>query len=169
MAFTWFVRLLTLLVWAGAAGSATFWALKHVQSDDGTGTVATIAPPLAQASPADMQRVLGRNLVAPVVAAAAPPRPADPAARFALLGVVADRGNSGVALLSIDGKAARPYRVGTEVEDGVKLVKVAAREATLEGSKGGQSFTLELPRSGRPSGETRPMPSAAASAARPSF
>ena len=169
MAFTWFARLLTLLVWAGAAGSATFWALKHVQPDNGPATAATIAPPVAQASPADMQRVLGRNVVAPLVATAAPPRPADPAARFALLGVVADRGNSGVALLSIDGKAARPYRVGTEVEDGLKLVKVAARVATLEGSKGGQSFTLELPRAGRPPGETRPTPLAAASAARPSF
>ena len=169
MAFTWFARLLTLLVWGLATGSATYWALKHLQSDNGPATVATIAPPLAQASPADMQRVLGRNAVAPVVAAAAPPRPADPAARFALLGVVADRGNSGVALLSIDGKAARPYRVGTEVEDGLKLVKVAAREATLEGGKGGQSFTLELPRAGRPPGETRPTPLAAASAARPSF
>lgn len=168
MALTWFVRLMTLLVWAGAAGSATYWALKQVQSDNGLAVVASIAPPMAQASPADMQRALGRNVVAPVSAASAPPRPADPAARFALLGVVADRGNSGVALLSIDGKAARPYRVGTEVEDGLKLVKVAAREATLVGSKGGTSFKLELPRGGRPSGESRTVPSAAASAARPS-
>ncbi len=167
MAFTWLVRLLTLAVWVLAAGSATWWGMKHLQTGNGAAGTATVAPTLAQASPADLQRVLGRNQVAAGGNVVAQPRPVDPATRFALQGVVAGRGNSGVALLSIEGKAARPYRVGSEVEDGLKLAKVAAREATLEGTKGGPSFTLELPRGGRPTGDGRATPALAASAARP--
>ncbi|MEO6624442.1 MAG: type II secretion system protein N [Burkholderiaceae bacterium] len=168
MAFTWFVRLLTLAVWAVAAGSATLWGMKHLQTGSDQTSAATVAPAVAQAAPADVQRVLGRSVVAFAPAAAAPPKPADPSTRFTLLGVVASRGSAGVALLSIDGKVARPYRVGSEVEDGLKLIKVAVRAVTLESSKGGPSFTLELPRSGQPVVNARSMPSAAASAARPS-
>lgn len=168
MAFTWLLRLLTLAVWALAAGSATLWGMQHLQIASSPASAATVAPAVAQAAPADVQRVLGRNAVAAAPAAVAPPPPPDPSTRFTLLGVVASRGNTGVALLSVDGKVARPYRVGSEVEDGLKLVKVAAREATFESSKGGPSFTLELPRGGQPSTPTRPGPAPAASAARAS-
>ena len=168
MASTWQIRLLTLVVWAVAAWSATFWGLKHLQSSSAPASATPVPTISVQAAAADLQRVLGRNLTASAIATPAPARQADPAARFSLLGVVASRDKSGVALLSIDGKAARPFRVGTEVETGLKLVKVDAREATLEGTTGAPSFTLALSRAGKGAGSSTVNPAAAASAAQPS-
>ncbi len=73
------------------------------------------------------------------------PAVADPASRFALVGVVANRASSGVALIAVDGKAARPYRVGSQIEETFKLRSVAARSAIVEESaSAGTAFTLEL-------------------------
>ena len=68
-----------------------------------------------------------------------------PKAIAALVGVVADRASSGVALIAVDGKAARPYRVGSQIEDEYTLKSVALRSATLAALAPPQAaFTLEL-------------------------
>ena len=68
------------------------------------------------------------------------------ASRLVLLGVVADPSGRGAALLAVDGKPARPYRVGAEVVDGYVLKTLDARAATLSaGAAGPAALTLQLP------------------------
>jgi general secretion pathway protein C len=65
--------------------------------------------------------------------------------RFGLFGVVA-QGSDGAALLVIDGKPARPYRVGTQLEAGLLLQSVGPRHVVLAASAGGPALhRLELP------------------------
>ena len=66
--------------------------------------------------------------------------------RYALIGVVASRGNDGAALIAVDGKPPKPFRVGAAVEEGLVLQAVEARRARLGASlQGPAAFTLELP------------------------
>jgi general secretion pathway protein C len=68
------------------------------------------------------------------------------APKVALLGVVGDAKGQGVALLSVDGQAPKPYRVGVEVTDGWRLESVAGRAAVLAaGDKSAPTHRLELP------------------------
>ena len=62
------------------------------------------------------------------------------------MGVVARRSRGGAALISVDGKPARPYRVGTAIDEGVWLSAVEGRRAVISGSARGPAIlTLELP------------------------
>lgn len=68
------------------------------------------------------------------------------ASRFSLLGVVAARSHDGAALIAVDGKPPRPYRVGAAVDDTLVLQSVQPRRAVLSSSVGGPPvLTLELP------------------------
>jgi general secretion pathway protein C len=86
-------------------------------------------------------RLLGS---APVAAAPAAP---SLSSRFNLLGVVAGPGpDHGAALIAIDGKPAKPYRVGVQVDEGLVLQSVQGRRAVLAAADSGQQvLTLELP------------------------
>jgi general secretion pathway protein C len=78
--------------------------------------------------------------------AAAPAAPAL-SSRFNLLGVVAGPGRAGgAALIAVDGKAAKPFRVGTPIDDTLVLQSVEGRRAVLAAADSGQPvLTLELP------------------------
>jgi general secretion pathway protein C len=68
------------------------------------------------------------------------------ASRFALSGVVADPSKQGAALISIDGKPPRPFRVGSSVGDNYVLQSVGLRSATIgTQADGPAAFTLQLP------------------------
>lgn len=68
------------------------------------------------------------------------------ASRFALSGVVADPSRQGAALIAIDGKPPRPFRVGSKVGDNYVLQSVGLRSATLGAQVDGPAaFTLQLP------------------------
>lgn len=68
------------------------------------------------------------------------------ASRFALSGVVADPSKQGAALIAIDGKPPRPFRVGSKVGDNYVLQSVGLRSATLGAQVDGPAaFTLQLP------------------------
>jgi general secretion pathway protein C len=134
----WTVQGLTFLLWGLAAASAAYWGLK-------LSAPAVQGPPVAAAGrsavapdPAAISRLLGATAVA-----AAAPAPTL-ASRFALVGVVADRSGTGVALISVDGKPAKPFRVGTAIEDNLVLQSVQGRRAVL-GTGGQAALTLELP------------------------
>lgn len=138
----WTLRLITALLWALAAASAMYWGLRL----GGPGATRAV-PATAQARPAGdasarlaaIARVLGDDpsaLASPVASASS---------RFALLGVVA-QGSTGAALLVIDGKPAKPYRVGSELEEGLLLQSVGPRHVVLAASAGGPALhRLELP------------------------
>ena len=68
------------------------------------------------------------------------------ASRFQLQGVMAGGPNAGAALIAVDGKLAKPYRVGAVVADGMVLQSAEGRRVTLGAAMdGSQALVLELP------------------------
>lgn len=133
------VRWMTFGVWAAVAAAAVHWGLKLWA----TSPALPPAVQVAEASPGvrgDLSRLLGAE--APAAAAAAAPEPAADA-RFNLIGVLspkpAQAAREGVALIAVDGKPARAYRVGAVVEGQNVLQSVDARGASL-GPRGGASL-----------------------------
>lgn len=144
----WWLRIATFLLAALAAASAAFWVLKWSAAAPANPAPATalLSSRPAQTDPQVVARLLGGGQKAVVTTLAE-----SAASRFKLIGVVANRAKSGYALISIDGKPAKPYRVGTQVNDSLVLLSVAVRSAALAASLDGPvSFTLELPKLGPP-------------------
>ncbi|MDB5957241.1 type II secretion system protein N [Ramlibacter sp.] len=141
---TWTARGATFALWALAAASAVYWGLKV---GGGSRLLDLAAPPARTVEPANpdvIARLLGSAPAAaggPVVAAPV----ATLASRLQLLGVAAGtHSGRGAAVISIDGKPARPYRVGAFLDEGVVLQSVRGREATVMQADG-TTVTLELP------------------------
>jgi general secretion pathway protein C len=87
------------------------------------------------------------------LAAPAAPVPAL-ASRFQLLGVAAgERSGGGAAVISVDGKPARSYRVGSTLEEGLVLQSVRGRQAVIA-SREGQPV-LGCPQGGCPRASPR--------------
>jgi general secretion pathway protein C len=138
------LRWVSMCVWALVAASAVFWGLRLF-------TKATPVPAQTQVADAgsahgDLSRVLGVE-APPPVAAAQPEPTAD--ARFTLVGVVSPRGpaagNGGVALIAVDGKAPKAYKLGAVVEGQNVLQAVSARGVSL-GPRGGPALVaLNIP------------------------
>jgi general secretion pathway protein C len=165
------VRWMTFAIWAAVAASAVHWGLKLWTRSP---TVPT-AVQVAEASPGargDLSRLLGAE--APAAAATAAPEPAADA-RFSLIGVLSPKparaAGEGVALIAVDGKPAKAYRVGAVVEGQNVLQSVEARGATL-GPRGGAALvalrlappapanTAVLPGAANLSGAAGPVPTA---------
>ena len=137
----WHAPVATTGLWALAAGAAVFWGLRLAAPPEPVAAAATMPRAAVSADADAVARLLG------VVSAneAAPAAP-EAASRFALSGVVADSLNQGAALISIDGKPPRPFRVGSRVGDNYVLQSVGVRAATLGTSaEGPAAFTLQLP------------------------
>lgn len=140
----WTVKISTFLLWALAAGSATFWALQSVGASDLAASAKPAVPALAAQATSITPQVaaaLGaKNPIVPTAASAL----AAVQARLQLQGVLSVGDRSGAALISVDGKPAKPYRVGAAIEAGLEVISVAARSASI-GKSGENAFTLELP------------------------
>ncbi|MGJ7612391.1 MULTISPECIES: type II secretion system protein N [unclassified Variovorax] len=137
----WHAPLATTGLWALAAGAAVFWALRLASPADIVAAAATMPRPSVSADSDAVARLLGvlpSSSTAPVAPEAA--------SRFALSGVVADPSRQGAALIAIDGKPPRPFRVGSRVGDNYVLQSVGLRSATLGAQADGPAaFTLQLP------------------------
>ncbi|WP_394757366.1 type II secretion system protein N [Rhodoferax sp.] len=137
----WWLRIATFTLAALAAASATYWVLKWQATVPPSLTAAVVytAPPAAD--PQRVARLLGggqTSVSSKTVSSAA--------SHFKLSGVLANRANSSYALISVDGKPAKPYRVGAQVNDDLVLHSVAPRSASLATSLDAPvSVTLELP------------------------
>ena len=139
---TWTVRGATFALWALAAGSAVFWALKFGGQRDAAAAAPLPVRPVAAVDPAAISRLLGST----PSAAAAPLAAPSLSSRFQLVGVAAGASSGdGAAILAVDGKPARPYRVGTVIEEGLVLQSVQGRRAQLGPPNGPPALTLELP------------------------
>lgn len=161
----WLIRLMTLLLWAAAAASVGYWGLR-LFSNRGAGPVAApVVREMAQSvdgDPAPLARLLG--------GAAEQPTGAQPAAasRYAVLGVIsparsARQHQAGVALISVDGKPARPYRVGQRVDDNYLVQSVERNAVALAADMRGEpGLTLPLPRPLPVSGNAAPPATRAA-------
>lgn len=140
-------RWVSFVIWAGVAASAVFWGLRlfarPVPVPPHAAVVAASPPPAG-----NLSRLFGAEPPA-AVAAATQPTPAPVATRYQLIGVVAPRADrarsQGIALIAVDGKPPRAYRVGARIEDDQVLQAVHARGASI-GPRGGSALaTLELP------------------------
>ena len=137
----WHAPVATTGLWALAAGAAVFWGLRLASPAEPVAAAATMPKASVSADADAVARLLGA-----VSASEATPTAPEAASRFALSGVVADPFNQGAALISIDGKPPRPFRVGSRVGDNYVLQSVGVRTATLGASAAGPAaFTLQLP------------------------
>ncbi|MHB1197951.1 MAG: type II secretion system protein N [Polaromonas sp.] len=139
----WTLRLITALLWALAAASAVYWALRI--GDPGASVA--VPEPMAPAAAGDgsaRQAAIARFLGATNSVASASMN-TKPGSRFTLIGVVAQE-RGGAALIAADGKPARPYRVGSRIDEGTLLQSVGPRHAVLAASADGPALQrLELP------------------------
>ena len=123
-------------IWALVAGTALFWGLRLFVEAPQAPADAVVAA-LDAGARGDLTSILGPDPVA-LVQAAEPEPVAD--ARFQLIGVVSPRGNAaagqGFALIAVDGKPAKAYRVGAVVDGQTVLQSVRTRGAAL-GPRGG--------------------------------
>ena len=138
-------RLVAMVVWAAAAASAVFWGYRLFNKPPAVPAQAAVADAGTPAVGGDLTRLFGAPApVAPPPTEATPP--AD--ARFKLVGVVAPVAGqrSGLALISVDGKAPRAVGIGGVVEGELAVVSVSHRRVEL-GTRGGNGSTvaLELP------------------------
>ena len=119
-------RMATAVVWAGVAASGWYWTQVGLAAERPliVGVPSTTAVP-ETSRPLELTRLLG---AAAPVATSPGPSPAD---RFILSGVIASPAGQGAALISIDGKPARPFAVGSELAPGYVLVFVTKQEAML--------------------------------------
>ena len=141
---SWGLRLATFALWVLAGASLVYWGLRLTQRP--LPPAAAAAPPAVHAPDAQALGVLlGVPSAVAVTSAAAPE--AVPGSRFALVGVVAGRhSGGGAALIAVDGKPPKPYRVGMQVESVLVLQSVGAREARLGAALGGASAqVLSMP------------------------
>ena len=129
----------SLLVWGVVAFSAVTWGLRWSAS----GATPSNATAAAQALPEVDVSAAARSLgAAPVQAPAAPTL----GSRFQLQGVMAGGPDAGAALISVDGKPAKPYRVGAVVADGLVLQSALGRRVSIGSAMDGpQTLVLELP------------------------
>ena len=127
----------TVLVWALAAACALYWGLRLTAVKTATAPL----PPVVQtaADPQLVARLLGARAASPAVQASL-------ASRFSLQGVVAGGPSGGAALIAVDGKAARPFAIGSEIEEGLVLKSTTARSVALAASRSSATLlTLEMP------------------------
>lgn len=127
------------LVWALVAFSAVTWCLRWSALARGTSS-ARVAQPT--------QPELDVSLASRSLGALAPQAEVAPslASRLVLQGVMTRPPAQGAALMSVDGKPARPYRVGSAVVDGLVLQSVQARRVSLGAHMDEPpSLVLELP------------------------
>jgi general secretion pathway protein C len=138
-------RWFSFVIWAAFAASVVFWAFRLLAPALPVPAHATTVS-MAASVKSDLTPVLGVDARAP--SASSEPEPVVDA-RFRLVGVVSPRGAStgrdALALIAVDGKPAKAYRVGAAVDGETVLQSVTTRGAAL-GLKGGSAaVALEIP------------------------
>ncbi|MBU3738883.1 MAG: general secretion pathway protein C [Rhodoferax sp.] len=147
------VALATFLAASWAAASAVGWALKWTPPFEPLApapVVGAVQPAVNPPDAAALARLLGGSPDARRPAAGDAT-----AARLKLSGILAGRQTTSpgaLALISVDGATARPYRVGSAVLDDWTLQTVTPRTAVLRLGRAsdptiasGPTLTLELP------------------------
>ena len=135
------------MIWALVAGTLVFWALRLlVRAPEAPAHAGPVGA--AVAAKGDLARLLGAAPVATAAAAALP----EASSRFRLLGVMApkasakpDAAGQGVALIAVDGKPARAFAVGAQLDTDLVLQAVSLRTASIGPPEGAASVRLEIP------------------------
>jgi general secretion pathway protein C len=137
----WTPRLSAFVLALLLAASVVFWVMRWPVRE--TGPELPLPVPNVEV-PAVSVTLLARLLsgAVPAQSVAAPAA----ASRFLLTGIVGLGAGQGVALLAIDGKPPKAYRVGSMIEDGLMLQSVEPRRVALAiSAKAPVLFRLELP------------------------
>jgi general secretion pathway protein C len=148
-------RLGAALSWLLVAASLGFWGWWVFRPQPQR----TVVAPATIAADADLAPLLGAP---PSAAGAVVPDSPALASRIRLLGVVAPRdaaaakAHGGVALLAVDGKPPRPYRVGARLDTELMLQAVGHRTAMIATVNGEPRLRLELPLATTPVGAAAP-------------
>lgn len=143
----WGPRILTFLLCALTAGSATFWILQWPslpsRTTDAAGLAAVASPPDTSAA---LQGLLAGDPAVVALFGVSAPMASLPPLRLAGVIRVGTKGQ-GSALIQHNGKPAKPYRVGDTVADGLLLQSVSAHTAHLgQTVNSPAALVLELPR-----------------------
>jgi general secretion pathway protein C len=137
-------RAVTFVLSAGVAASVVYWGVKEWRIQvmpDAPASPSTSAPVttamVARALGGGMQ-LAAKNTIAPT------------STRYSLVGIIANRSGGGAALISVDGKTAKPVRVGAFIDDRLMLQSVEGRRALLAGGANQPAeVTLDLPKPGK--------------------
>jgi general secretion pathway protein C len=138
--------LATFVGWALAGACVVFWGLKLSAPN----TDAAMPAPLVSGATAPdaeaIAAVMGaRSNTGATNNVAETPINTPASSRFSLQGVLQQRGG-GVAVIVVEGKPPKHFRVGAVVDDGYVLQAVGLRSAQLGPSRDAPAaFTLELP------------------------
>ncbi|HUG26429.1 type II secretion system protein N [Piscinibacter sp.] len=134
-------KLSAFVIWAVVAATVAFWALRlAVRAPEAPAH--TLSAGESVLARADVGRLLG----APPAAEASTDVPAI-SSRFRLSGVMAPKtpGQHGVALIEVDGKMPRAFRVGSRIDGELTLQSVSLRTASIGPAQGRPAVVLELP------------------------
>jgi general secretion pathway protein C len=136
-------RIVSLLLAAFATASAGYWVLKWpAPSRPAQAAIQEPAPPPINVG--KVAQLLGKNPATPTNATA--DAGSTPSASYKLIGVIAVGHREGSALIGVEGKPAKPFRVGDHVSDDLVLQAVNARSVSLAPSlKEPVALTIELP------------------------
>lgn len=152
-------RIAALLIWAAVAASLAYWGLRWLAPP--VGVPRNAAPvTLETGVRGDIQRLLTGPVrsegpqVNPSAASAL-------ASRIKVIGVMAPAPgqHDGVALLSVDGKPPKAYRVGAVIDGEMVLQDLSQRSARIGPQDGAQFLTIDLPGLPPPATGTLPPPS----------
>lgn len=136
----WWPRLATFVLSLLAAGSVVYWGLKLSASSRPVSVQPAQAAGPMPVDAGALARLLGGGAL-PTTA----PAPSA-SSRFTLAGIVTEGAHAGAALIAVDGRPAKPFRVGARVDDNLVLQSVAPRSVNLGASTDAPaSITLELP------------------------
>lgn len=135
--------LLSALVWAAAAASVVYWVLLLMAPKSVPVVGLTSSPAVQSQSTPSVAKALGD-------AATVSQAPIQNSAQYKLLGVIASGTGQGSALIALDGQPPKAFRVGQDVNDGLKLVSLTPRQARLRSSDQALVLVLDLPASGTP-------------------
>jgi len=132
----WLVRMVTLTVWMCALLCAVYWGLKFTKTNQISATAAAIVPAKVAETQAVAQflGVYGASERRQFVASGS--------TNLVLQGIANTDAGGGVALIAVEGKPAKAYRVGSEITEMWKLKSLSRTGAILVSSK---SNAEELP------------------------
>lgn len=121
----WLLRLITTTIWLVVALFAAFWAMKFIKARSVSASPAMIVPQ-ASVDSAAIGKILGVDSLSRNKSVSI-----ESSANLALFGVASTAAGGGVALISTDGKPAKPYRIGGKVTDTLTLKSVSRTEVKL--------------------------------------
>lgn len=160
-------RLLAFVIWGAVAASVVAWGLRlGVRSPAMPPFTVPVDPtPVVRA---DWSRLLGEPDAGEVAGEVQVMAEPSVASRFRLLGVVAPKSPDlpeGLALIVVDDRPAKAFRVGAVVDGEMVLQSVHRGGASLGPRGGATAVRLELPALPPPARGTLPAPSAGLSGA----